>query len=153
LAHDYFRESTLNFIGNVEGRDLFSGRVQIIVCDGFVGNVALKVCEGMAEAIARMLKQEMLGTPLGKASLLLGRKGFRRLKDTLDYAEYGGAPLLGVNGVGIVCHGGSSPKAIKNAVKMARRYVKNRIQEKLSQNIDQFQKIWESSSPPNSNVN
>lgn len=132
LAHELFRASPLNFIGNVEGRDIFSGHVQIVVCDGFVGNVALKLSEGMAEVITRMLREEMKSSIAGRAGLLLGNRSFKRLRRKLDYAEYGGAPILGINGVGIVCHGSSSARAIKNAVKMAAIYVKDQIQERLA---------------------
>lgn len=131
MTHQLFETSTLNFWGNVEGRDIFTGEVDIIVCDGFVGNVALKLAEGLAEAIAKMLKQEMMRSLSGKAALWLGRGGLSRFAGKLDYAEYGGAPLLGVNGVGIVCHGGSSPKAIKNAIKLAAMYVENNTLEKM----------------------
>jgi len=139
LAHELFRSSDLNFAGNVEGRDIFSGKVQIVVCDGFVGNVALKLSEGMAEALAKMLKKDLLSSFSGKAGLFLARKGFSKLKRKLDYAEYGGAPILGVKGVGIVCHGGSSTKAIKNAIKMAESYVSNHFLEKLSEHMARFQ--------------
>jgi glycerol-3-phosphate acyltransferase PlsX len=139
MAHDLFKGSHLNFVGNVEGRDVFTGRVQIIVCDGFVGNVALKLSEGMAEALSGMIKKEMMGSLAGKAGFLFGRRFFQRLRNKLDYAEYGGAPILGIKGVGIVCHGGSSVKAIKNAIKMAQSYVKNNIQDKLSLQLTQYQ--------------
>lgn len=132
LTHGLFEASTLNFWGNVEGRDLFTGEVDIIVCDGFVGNVALKLTEGMAESFAMMLKQEMTSSCAGKTALLLGRRSLERFTEKLDYAEYGGAPLLGVNGVGIICHGSSSPKAIKNAIKLAARYSENNTLERMS---------------------
>jgi glycerol-3-phosphate acyltransferase PlsX len=137
-AHDLFKTSPLNFVGNVEGRDIFTGQVQIVVCDGFVGNVALKLSEGMAEAISKMLKEEMMDSLAGKAGFLLGRRCFQRFRKRLDYAEHGGAPILGIRGVGIVCHGNSSARAIKNAVKMAASYVKINIQEKLSFEIADF---------------
>ncbi len=132
LTRELFESSSLNFWGNVEGRDIFAGKVDIIVCDGFVGNVALKMTEGMAEAFARMLKKEMTRSVAGKAALLLGNRSLRRFSEKLDYAEYGGAPLLGVNGVGIICHGSSSPKAIRNAVKLAARYAENDTLERMS---------------------
>ena len=135
LAHDLFRTSPLNFIGNVEGRDIFTGQVQIVVCDGFVGNVALKLSEGMAEAVTKMLKEEMMSSLAGKAGLFFGSRSFQRFRKKLDYAEYGGAPILGIKGVGIVCHGFSSARAIKNAVRMAASYVRNNIQERLSLQI------------------
>jgi glycerol-3-phosphate acyltransferase PlsX len=145
MAHDLFKESQLNFIGNVEGRDLFSGDVEIIVCDGFVGNVALKLCEGLTEVMARMLRKEMSITIAGRVGLLFGRKSFQKINKRLDYAEYGGAPILGINGVGIVCHGGSSAHAIKNAIGMASSYVENRIQERLTLKIADFQSLSQTS--------
>jgi glycerol-3-phosphate acyltransferase PlsX len=132
LTHQLFESSNLNFSGNVEGRDIFAGEVDIIVCDGFVGNVALKLTEGMAETFAMMLQQEMTRSLAGKAALFLGRRSLMRLAGKLDYAEYGGAPLLGVNGVGIICHGSSPPKAIKNAIKLAARYAENDTLEKMA---------------------
>ena len=137
-AHDLFRASSLNFIGNVEGRDIFTGEIQIVVCDGFVGNVALKLSEGMAESISKMLRREMMSSLAGKAGLLFGSRSFQRFRKKLDYAEYGGAPILGINGVGIVCHGYSSARAIKNAVKMAASYVRNNVQERLSLQMANF---------------
>ncbi len=134
-AHDLFRESSLNFVGNVEGRDIFTGQVQIVVCDGFVGNVVLKLSEGLAEGMVKMLKKEMMGSLAGKTGLLFNRR-IKRFMQRVDYAEYGGAPILGIKGVGIVCHGGSSVKAIKNAVRMAHDFAEEKIQTKLSQQID-----------------
>ncbi|MBW1850829.1 MAG: phosphate acyltransferase PlsX [Deltaproteobacteria bacterium] len=135
LARRLFEKSTLNFIGNVEGRDIFSGEVEIIVCDGFVGNVALKLSEGMAEAVTRLLKSELKGSLSGRAALLLGRRSLESFRMKLNYEEFGGAPLLGINGVGIICHGQSSASAIKNAIKLAVGYVNNRLLDKM---IEQF---------------
>ena len=139
-AYSLLKDSPLNFVGNVEGRDIFSGRVQIVVCDGFVGNVALKISEGLGEAITSRLKEEMMSSFIGKILMSSGRRFFRKIEDSLDYAEYGGAPILGIKGVGIVCHGSSSPKAIKNAIKLAVNYVENRVQERLSREIATLQK-------------
>lgn len=138
LTRGLFEESPLNFIGNVEGRDVFSGDVQIIVCDGFVGNVALKLSEGMAEAMTALLKAELKGSLSGRAALLLGRSSLERFKRKLNYEEYGGAPLLGIKGVGIVCHGGSSASAIKNAIKLARQYVNNRLIKNMVEQLNSF---------------
>ncbi|MBW1860796.1 MAG: phosphate acyltransferase PlsX [Deltaproteobacteria bacterium] len=140
MAYDLFRGSHLNFIGNVEGRDIFTGQVQIVVCDGFVGNVALKLSEGMVEAATKMLKKEMKGSLAGKIAFWFGRRSFKQFKKKLDYAEYGGVLILGIKGVGIVCHGGSSAKAIKNAIMTAADYVKNNIPERLSMNMARLQK-------------
>ena len=132
------RETSLNYAGYVEGRDLFKGTVEVIVCDGFVGNVVLKLSEGLAEAAAAMLKQEIVKSWVSKLGYLFVRAAFRRFKKIVDYAEYGGAPLLGINGVGMICHGGSNVKAIKNAIRFAHDYansgVTQRVAEKLSEN-------------------
>jgi len=132
------RETSLNYAGYVEGRDLFKGTVEVIVCDGFVGNVVLKLSEGLAEAAAAMLKQEIVKSWVSKLGYLFVRSAFRRFKKIVDYAEYGGAPLLGINGVGMICHGGSNVKAIKNAIRFAHDYAKSgvtqRVVEKLSEN-------------------
>lgn len=138
-AYELLQESPLNFVGNIEGQDIFTGQVQIVACDGFVGNVALKLVEGMAEAVTRRLKQEMLNSLIGRALALFGHRFFKKFNKSLDYAEYGGAPILGIRGVGIVCHGGSSANAIKNAIKMAVDYVENNVQERLSLQISEFQ--------------
>ncbi len=131
LTRELFEKSQLNFAGNIEGRDVFAGDVNIIVCDGFVGNVVLKLAEGMAETIIRLLKKELAASLLGRAGILLAGRSLKSFKRKLDYEEYGGAPLLGINGVGIVCHGGSSARAIKNSIKLAARYANNRVLEKM----------------------
>lgn len=130
-AHELFRRSSLNFIGNVEGRDIFQGDVDVIVCDGFVGNVCLKVSEGLAEAIISMLRIEMAKSSMAKIGYLLAKKAFRNFGKRVDYAEYGGAPLLGVNGTGIVCHGRSNAKAIKNAIKVAAEMIRGGVNDHI----------------------
>jgi len=132
LAHELFDKSELNFVGNVEGRDIPMGDVDVVVCDGFVGNVVLKLTEGNAEAMARLIEGELMSSFFGRVALALGRKPIRRFKRKLDYEEHGGALLLGINGVGVVCHGGSSAKAIKNAISMAVQYVNDMVLEKMS---------------------
>jgi glycerol-3-phosphate acyltransferase PlsX len=126
-AHELFSNSSLNFIGNVEGRDIFQGDVDVIVCDGFVGNVCLKVSEGLAEAIIAMLRTEMSKSFMAKLGYLLAKQAFRNFGKRVDYAEYGGAPLLGVNGTGIICHGRSNAKAIKNAIKVAAEMIRSKV--------------------------
>src|SRR5210317_181260 len=126
-AHELFRKSSLNFIGNVEGRDIFQGDVDVIVCDGFVGNVCLKVSEGLAEAIISMLRTEMSKSFMAKIGYLLAKQAFGNFGKRVDYAEYGGAPLLGVNGTGIVCHGRSNAKAIKNAIRVAAEMIRSKV--------------------------
>jgi glycerol-3-phosphate acyltransferase PlsX len=135
LTYDLLKDSPLNFIGNIEGRDILSGRVQIIVCDGFIGNVVLKLSESLAESVASRLKEGMLTSLGGKILSRMGWGFLEKFEKSIDYAEYGGAPILGIKGVGIVCHGRSSAKAIKNAIKMAVNFVENHVQEKLSAQI------------------
>jgi glycerol-3-phosphate acyltransferase PlsX len=137
-AHELFRKSSLNFIGNVEGRDIFQGDVDVIVCDGFVGNVCLKVSEGLAEAIIAMLRTEMSKSVTAKMGYMLARKAFHRFGKRVDYAEYGGAPLLGVNGTGIVCHGRSNAKAIKNAIKVAGEMIRSRVNAHITELLSEF---------------
>ncbi|GAG26789.1 unnamed protein product [marine sediment metagenome] len=139
IAHELFKGAPFNFIGNVEGRDIFSGDVQVIVCDGFVGNVALKLSEGMAEAIGVMFEREMSKSLISRLGFWLGGRAFEDFKRNLDYAEHGGAPLLGVKGVGIICHGASSSKAIKNAIRIAVDFVNNHVKERLEEGLAAFQ--------------
>lgn len=123
--------SSLNFIGNVEGRDVFQGNVDVIVCDGFVGNICLKVSEGLAEAAMQMLRDEIVKSLFAKVGYLLARNAFKSFRRRVDYAEYGGAPLLGLDGVGIICHGTSSAQAIKNAILGAAVLVKRNINQDI----------------------
>jgi glycerol-3-phosphate acyltransferase PlsX len=129
----------LEYAGYVEGRDIFNGQVDVVVCDGFVGNVVLKLSEGLVEAAVRMLKEEIKKSFLSKIGYLLAYRAFYNFKKKVDYAEYGGAPLLGINGVGMICHGGSNAKAIKNAIRFAHEYaqkgVNRKIAEKLQENF------------------
>jgi len=117
----------LNFIGNVEGKDVFAGSADVVVCDGFAGNIVLKVGEGMAEFVLSSIKKEIERTLISKLGAFLLRSALRSAKAQLDYAEYGGAPLLGVNGVCIICHGRSQSRAIRNAIKVAADAVRNNI--------------------------
>ncbi len=125
----------LNFRGNVEGRDLFTGEVDVVVCDGFVGNVALKLSEGLASSLSRILKKELLSNLVAKMGTLLAKGAFMRVARFVDYAEYGGAPLLGLQGTSIVCHGKSNVKAITNAVKMAAESVRKGTNQLLVEAI------------------
>ncbi|MFH0738857.1 MAG: phosphate acyltransferase PlsX [Candidatus Omnitrophota bacterium] len=134
-TYELFEKSKLNFIGNVEGKDLFSGRCDIIVCDGFVGNVALKVSESLAEAMQVFLKRHIMSNPLGVLGALLLRASFSRFKKQLDYSEYGGAPLLGVDGVVIIGHGRSNAKAIKNAIRVSKEEVERKFNEKITEAV------------------
>ncbi|MFH0827975.1 MAG: phosphate acyltransferase PlsX [Candidatus Omnitrophota bacterium] len=134
-AHELLSKSHLNFIGNVEGKHLFAGDCDIIVCDGFVGNVTLKVAESLSEALQAFLKRHILSTPLAMLGGLLLKPTFKKFKKELDYSEYGGAPLLGVNGVAIIGHGRSDAYAIKNAIRAAKEEVEGKFNEKLLEAI------------------
>ncbi len=135
-THELISQSNLNFIGNVEGRDLFSGKCDIIVCDGFVGNVALKVTESAAEAMQAFLKKHLKRNLLGILGVFLLKTSFVRFKKEIDYSEYGGAPLLGVNGVVIIGHGRSNVNAIKNAIRTAKEEVERKFNEKILEAIN-----------------
>ncbi|MDA8429846.1 MAG: phosphate acyltransferase PlsX [Geobacteraceae bacterium] len=129
------RAATLNYSGYVEGRDIFKGTVDVVVCDGFVGNVVLKLSEGLSDAAGKMLKGEILKSWISKLGYLFVRGAINRFKKIVDYAEYGGAPLLGINGVGMICHGGSNVKAIKNAIRFAHEYAKSGVTEHVSEKL------------------
>ena len=120
-------EPSLNFIGNVEGRDVFSGAADVIVCDGFTGNVALKISEGLVETMFHLLREEIKKDLRGRAGSLLLVPAFRRFKRRIDSSEFGGAPLLGVNGVCMISHGRSTGKAIRNAIRAAEGCVSNTV--------------------------
>lgn len=125
------KNSGLNFIGNVEGRDIFQGTVDVVVCDGFVGNIVLKAGEGMVAALFKMLKEEITRNWLARVGMGIAFCALKNFRKHLDYTEYGGAPLLGVDGVSIICHGSSKAKAIKNAIRLARDSVDNRLVEAI----------------------
>jgi glycerol-3-phosphate acyltransferase PlsX len=128
-AFKSLKRAPINFIGNVEGRDIFTGDVDVIVCDGFTGNVALKLSEGLYEAFASMLKQELQKTLSAKVGAIFAQNAFRQFKHRLDYSEYGGAPLLGIKGITIVCHGRSNSNAIKNAIRIADEFCKHNVNQ------------------------
>ena len=128
-------ERSLNFTGNVEGREVFSGAADVIVCDGFTGNIALKNSETAAEFFTVLLKEELEKGLVGKLGALLTRGAFRRFKKRVDYTEYGGAPLLGVGGICIISHGRSTAKAIKNAIRVAAECVENGVIEHIRKGI------------------
>ncbi|HWF83969.1 MAG TPA: phosphate acyltransferase PlsX [Vicinamibacterales bacterium] len=134
-AHRLLKASALPFIGNVEARNIYGGDADVIVCDGFTGNVALKTSEGLVEMIEGLLGEELSSTLTMRMGSLLARRALRRFRRRVDYSEYGGAPLLGVNGMVIVGHGRSSAKAVRNAVAMAYRFAANRLIERVEQNI------------------
>lgn len=132
----------IRFLGNVEGRDLYTGKADVIVCDGFIGNVALKVSEGLVEVIRKMLAESLQATTARKVGYLLANRAFKDLKKRVDYSEYGGAPLLGVKGVCIICHGRSNPNAIKNAIRVAAQFAEARINQRIETEL----KRWMSTS-------
>jgi len=134
-ASELLRQYVPNFVGNVEGRDIPRGMTDVVVCDGFVGNVILKFAEGMAESLVGLIKSEINAHPLAKIGGLLMKSSLRAVKKKTDYAEIGGAPLLGVNGVCIICHGKSNPKAIFNAIRMASESVQNGTNEQIRQDL------------------
>jgi phosphate acyltransferase len=136
-VHKALKEVRINFLGNVEGRDIYNGRADVIVCDGFTGNVALKTSEGLIEAVLKLLKEELSSNLQAMLGALLSQQSFKRLKKRLDYAEYGGAPLLGLRGVSIICHGRSSSTAIKNAIRVAKEFAENQVNAKLEIELSQ----------------
>ena len=123
------KESDINFVGNVEGKDIFAGEADVVVCDGFVGNIALKISEGLAETIAEMLKREISENVLGKISAFFFKDILKKFKKKTDYSEYGGAPLLGLNKPCIISHGRSTAKAIKNAIVIAGEVYRKKVIE------------------------
>lgn len=133
--------SPLNFIGNIEGKDIYSGKADVIVSDGFTGNIALKTSEGVVDSFAQMARHEIMKNLFAKIGYLLMKRHLKKLYKRVDYSEYGGAHLLGINGVCIIGHGRSNPVAVKNAIKLARDYVLNKVQERIEIEIAGFQRI------------
>ncbi len=140
-AHEYFKNSPLNFVGNVEGRDMFSGEVSVVVCDGFVGNVCLKLAEGLVESSKALIRSEMTRSLRGMTGAMLLKPIFQRLAQRMDYATYGGAPLLGIGGVAYICHGASSSRAIASALAMAEGSVRSQVTRHLAQGLDQYRGV------------
>jgi glycerol-3-phosphate acyltransferase PlsX len=134
-AYARLKQLPMNFVGYVEGRDLYNGRVDVLVTDGFTGNVVLKTSEGVAEVITGMLKEAFSSTPRAKVGYMLARRALAAFKKRVDYSEYGGAPLLGVRGVCIICHGGSNPNAIKNALRVAAEFAAGQVNEKIEHEL------------------
>jgi glycerol-3-phosphate acyltransferase PlsX len=134
-AHQLLKQAPVRFVGNIEGGRVFAGDADVIVCDGFTGNVTLKIGEGLVEMVDGLLREELSSTFGTRVGYLLSRQAYRRFRKRLDYSEYGGAPLVGLNGLCIVGHGRSSPKAVRNAVAMAARFVNGRLLEKLTHEI------------------
>ncbi len=137
-AHMLLNESKLNFAGNIEGRDVYAGKVDIILCDGFVGNVILKISESVADTIMQSLKQEIKANFLATIGAVLSGSAFNELKKKMDYSERGGALLLGVDGRCIICHGSSTPKAIKNAIRVAAEFVKQDVNKHIIEELESY---------------
>jgi phosphate acyltransferase len=134
-ARVLFEKTKLNFLGNVEARDVYAGKTDVVVCDGFVGNIVLKVTESFAESSTKLLKKELTKSLLPKIGAILSLPAYRAIRKKIDSSEYGGAPLLGVDGRVIIAHGGSNAKAIKNAVRAACDYVKQKINTHIVEDI------------------
>ena len=127
--------TSLNFTGNVEGRDVFRGNVEVVVCDGFIGNIALKISEGVVEHIGGMLKKAIKSSLRSQLGYALSKRAFDDFRKRTDYSEYGGAPLLGVKGITVIGHGRSNPNAVKNAIRVAAELCRARVNEKIEQEL------------------
>ncbi len=134
-THALFDKSDLNFVGNLEGRDILSGEYDVVVCDGFIGNILLKFAESIEGFLTSKLKRQVDTNIFSRVGATLMLPFLKRLRSTFDYAEYGGAPLLGINGASLICHGSSSPKAIKNAIKSAVAMVRNHISQNIKEEL------------------
>ncbi len=132
-THKLLSESHLNYVGNIEGRDIYKGEVEVIVCDGFVGNICLKLSEGLAEALMAMMAQEIYKKKLASIGFALAQCAIKHFKRRIDWRERGGAPLLGINGVVIISHGRSDEIAIKNAIGIAQEFIEQKLVEKLKE--------------------
>ena len=132
------KESSLNFRGNIEGHDLFENPAEVVLCDGFVGNVVLKTCEAIAHAIFSWLKHELYKTPTRKIGGMLAKGAFKAIYNKTNYEEYGGSPLLGVNGICIIAHGASTPLAIKNAIRVAAESIQHQINPHIVEEIQRY---------------
>jgi glycerol-3-phosphate acyltransferase PlsX len=126
----------INFVGNVEGRDLYTGKVDVVVCDGFVGNVALKVSEGLVDVIRQSLKESLKASLARQVGAYLAQGAFNDFKKRVDYSEYGGVPLLGLNGLCVICHGRSNAKAIRNAIRLAKEFAEGHLNEKIASELN-----------------
>lgn len=132
------KQSGLNFRGNIEGHDLFADPVEVVVCDGFVGNVILKTCESIGDAIFKWLKHELMKSKTRMAGAYLARNAFRTIKKKVNYEEYGGMPLLGVNGICIIAHGASTPLAIKNALRVAAESIEQQVNPHIVEEVRRY---------------
>src|SRR6202030_2056590 len=141
------KRSRLNFVGNIEGRHLFEDPVEVVVCDGFVGNVILKTCESIAVAIFKWLKHELMRSTKRKIGAFLAKNAFLEIKDKTNYEEYGGSPLLGVNGICIIAHGASTPLAVKNALRVAAESIEQQVNPHIVEEIRRYHERSASRAP------
>lgn len=137
-SHTLLSESKLNFVGNIEGRDIYAGNVDIVLCDGFVGNVILKVSESIVDTLFKALKQEIKSNIVATLGAALASSAFNEMKKKMDYSEYGGAPLLGVDGRCIISHGSSNPKAIKNAIRVAAEFKTQDVNKHIVEELESY---------------
>ncbi|MCX5719271.1 MAG: phosphate acyltransferase PlsX [Nitrospirae bacterium] len=135
-AFKLLKQANIHFTGNIDGKDIFTGNADVIVCDGFTGNVVLKTSEGLADAIIKMLKREIVDIAVGRIGYLFMKPALRNFKKKTDYDEYGGAPLLGINGTCIISHGRSTAKAIKNALRVAADFSEKKVYEVIANEIE-----------------
>lgn len=134
----------INYVGYIEGMDVYDGSVDVVICDGFVGNITLKISEGVVYALSHAFKAEMSKGLRSKLAYILAKKPLKNIKKRFDYSEYGGAPLLGIDGIGIISHGNSSARAIKNAIQMATRFATNRVNPHIIEDIKRNQRFQKS---------
>jgi phosphate acyltransferase len=134
-SYELLKHAPVNFVGNIEGRDIPKGTADVVVCDGFVGNIVLKFAEGLASSLFGMIKEQITASPSRKLGALLVKPGLKEIAKVMDYAEYGGSPLLGVDGVSIVCHGSSKAKAIRNAIRVARECVESKYLDEIKTHL------------------
>ncbi|NIM16643.1 MAG: phosphate acyltransferase PlsX [Candidatus Aminicenantes bacterium] len=139
-TYNILKSMDINFVGNVEGRDVYIGVADLIVTDGFTGNVTLKVTEGVVDVMLSLLKREIMSSIVARLGFFLIKNSFKRIKKRMDYSEYGGALLLGVNGIVIIGHGGSSEKAIRSAIDLSKRFIKENVLDKISKEIERIHK-------------
>ena len=151
-TYSLLKKSNLNFIGNVEGGDIFMGSADVVVCDGFVGNVTLKTAEGVVNALGKRLKEEIKSSLLGRFGYLFMRPSLKRFKSRFDYAEYGGALLLGIDGIGVIAHGRSNPHAIKNAIRISNDYAMTKVARRVREEVDSAADLKQEFSDKVSNV-
>ncbi len=142
MTNTLLKAMDINFMGNIEGREAYLGEADLIVTDGFTGNVTLKVAEGVVDVMLSMLKREIMSNMLSKIGFFFLKSSLRRIKNKLDYQEYGGALLLGVDGIVIIGHGRSSAKAIKNAIYLSKRFIEENVLGKISLEMEKMQKVF-----------